>query len=387
MVIPSGLVGLLTDAREFLAAVRFARPEAFWLLLVLPLLGLANHYAASRRRQATAGVGRPAAVAGLRTHPRDGRRWLGLVYPLGWVLLITGLAGPQWGTIDQPGTAVGRDIVLVLDLSRSMCAEDMAARDVVTRWEAGQAGLIALVDAAAARTGHRIAVVVFAASPKLVCPLTTDYDHVRAVLRSLNGQYPPLECRIGPPPDPVSGARKEPASGTRIGLAIEAAVEVLDRRDEQFLGRQDIVLVSDGDDPANDGEWEAGWRAALAARIPVHTVGVGDPNVGSPIPTPDGFVELPGADGQVPTRVMTRLRYDPAGHDPLQEIARRTGGRYVAAQREVPRLGAFFRDVIEPGKDREVSDDPITMPVPIERYPWFLGPALALFAIGWLRGR
>ena len=65
-----GLAGLLTDAREFLAAVRFARPELLWLLLLLPVLALVNRYAAARRRRATADIGRPAAVAGLQTHPR-----------------------------------------------------------------------------------------------------------------------------------------------------------------------------------------------------------------------------------------------------------------------------------------------------------------------------
>src|SRR5262245_25363005 len=97
LTIPSGLTGLLTDAREFVTAIRFARPEALWLLAVLPLLALANRYAASRRRKSAAEIGRPAAVAGLNTHPRPRRRWLGLAYPLGWLALVLGVAGPRWG--------------------------------------------------------------------------------------------------------------------------------------------------------------------------------------------------------------------------------------------------------------------------------------------------
>ena len=58
---------------------------------------------------------------------------------------------------------------------------------------------------------------------------------------------------------------------------------------------------------------------------------------------------------------------------------------YLAARRDIPRLGEFFRTRIEPHPSREVSDDAI--PQPKERYPWFLVPGLLLFAIGWLRGR
>src|SRR5437660_9863989 len=131
----SGLSGLPADIREAVAAVRFARPPLLWLLLVLPLLGLANRYAAFRRRRAVGELGRPAAVAGLLTQPAR-RRWLGLAYPLGWMLLVVGLAGPRWGKSDESGVAVGRDLVVVVDLSRSMLAEDMAAADTPARWEA-----------------------------------------------------------------------------------------------------------------------------------------------------------------------------------------------------------------------------------------------------------
>jgi Ca-activated chloride channel family protein len=119
----SGLAGLASDAREFVAAVRFARTEMIWLLLLLPVLGLLNRWAATRRRAAIAHIGRPAALAGQLTHPVQRKRWLGLAYPLAWGALILGLAGPRWGKSDETGVAVGRDIVIVVDLSRSMQAQ------------------------------------------------------------------------------------------------------------------------------------------------------------------------------------------------------------------------------------------------------------------------
>lgn len=368
MPFPSGLTGLLTDAREFLLAIRFAHPNLLWLLLLLPVLTLSNYYSARRRRRAMGEVGRPAAVAGLQTHPRPKRRWLGLAYPLGWLALILGLAGPRWGKSDEPGIAVGRDLVIVIDLSRSMLAKDLA-RDDETRWEAARDGLRDLMDGVGRRGGHRVAVVAFAAKPKLLVPLTTDYDHVRAVIEELNGRFPPPECRPGADPNVTSG--------TRIGAALVAAV---DAHDHRFPGSQAILLLSDGDDPADDREWARGADVARKAGIPVHTVGIGNPDAESLILLDDGFLEVPAKDDQPPDPVRSRLK-----EEPLKQIAAETRGEYLPARREVPRLGDFFRAAVEPLMNRTVSDDAI--PQPRERYAWFLAPALVLFGVGWVRGK
>ena len=353
----SGLAGFLADAREFLADLRFARPGMLWLLLLLPAFAVLNRWAARRRRAAVARVGRPAAVAGLLTRPGARRPWLGVLYPLAWVLLVLGAAGPRWGEGGETGVAVGRDVVIVIDLSRSMLADDMADRTASTRWEAARAAALDLIAGLARRGGHRVGVVAFAARPKLVCPLTTDYDHARAVVEELHGRHPPPEVR-------PTAAGDEP-SGTRIGAAITAAVRAHDNR---FPGYQDVVLISDGDDPADDREWEAGVAEALKAGIPVFAVGVGNPVAVAPL-------TLDGEDV-----VGTQLR-----EAPLQQVADETRGQYVAARTSVPRLGEFFRTHLEPLPGREVSDESI--PQPEEQYPWLLAPALALFAVGWLRGR
>lgn len=363
LAISSGLAGLLTDAREFLAAVSFARPVALWLLFLLPLLGLLNFWSARRRRAVLATIGRPAAVAGQLTHPesRPGRagRWIGLAYPLAWMLLVLGVAGPRWGKSDEPGVAVGRDLVLVIDLSRTMLADDMADPRNRTRWQAARAGALDLLKAVEQRGGHRVAVVAFAAHPKLLCPLTTDYEHVRAVLEDIDAEYPPPEIRPGADPSATSG--------TRIGAALVAAVQA---HDERFPGSQDIVLISDGDDPGDDKEWVKGSDAARAANVPVHAVGVGDPNR----PT-----VLALGRGGMPELVSTQLQ-----EGPLKQIAAETRGQYLPARRDVPALGEFFRTRVEPNPSREYTGDQV--PQPKERYPWFLGPSLALFLVGWLRG-
>jgi len=353
--IPSGLSGLTADLREFLTAVRFARAEWLWLLLVLPLLALVNRWSARRRRLLIARVGRPAAVAAQLTHPISRRRVVGLAYPLAWIALLFGLAGPRWGKSEETGIAVGRDVMIVIDLSRSMQAADMADPSVPTRWQVARAGALDLLAGIARRGGHRVGVVVFAAHPKLTCPLTTDYDHVRAVIDELDGLYPPPEIR------PRSD---EEISGTRIGAALKAAVEAHDKR---FPGYQDIILISDGDDPADDKEWVRGADEARKAEIPVISVGVGDPF--------EDFILALGNE-----LAPTHLR-----EEPLMEIAAQTGGRYLASRRAVPQLGEFFHTYLEPLPSRSVTEE--ALPLLKERYGWFLAPALCLFLISWLWAR
>ncbi len=365
---PAGLAGALGDAREFLLAIRLARPELLLVLLVLPVFALLNAHAARQRRRASDAAGRPAAVAGLLTRPRVGRRWIGLAYPTAWVALVLGLAGPRWGRSEEPGVAVGRDVVLVLDLSRSMLATDLS--NSTARWEAGRNGFHDLIETLRRRGGHRVAVVVFAARAKVLVPLTTDYDHAAAVLDEIDGRH--LTPDLRPAPDAVSG--------TRIGAALLLAVGTHDPR---FPGSQDIILVSDGDDPlgAVEEEWRRGSDAAGAASIPIYVVGVGDPTEQGQVIYVDGEpLEFQPREDLPPDWVRTRL-----DEEPLRRIAAETGGKYVAARKDTPRLGEFFRAAVEPNPSRTVSDDSI--PQPKDRAAWFLAGALGLFLVGWLRGR
>jgi len=326
-----------------------ARPA--WLgFVLLPAAGLVLAWLVNRRSWRAAPVGTPAAVAALRTRPPR-RRWLaGLFQGLAWLLLASGAAGPRWGVGESDGVAVGRDVVLVLDLSRSMLADDTAGP---ARWQSAVAGAVDLVDALDGRGGHRLAVVVFAARPLVLTPLTTDAGHLRAVLAEVDGTLPPPDIRPG----------DRAASGTRIGAALAAAVGVHDPR---FPGAQDIILFSDGDDPAApDREWAAGVTAARAARVPVHAVALGDP----------------ARDSSIPGGVQTRLH-----ESVLRDIVTEGRGQLLAARRERPAVGAFFRASIEPNtRPRELTDD--ALPQPRDRSAWFLAAGVGCLLAGRLRPR
>jgi Ca-activated chloride channel family protein len=342
----------------FSLPLSFARPSFLYLLILLPVLGAMAIVAARRRRACLARLGRPETVGGLSSLRPGSRRRSRLLVFAGLTGLIVAVAGPRWGKGGEAGVVVGRDLVVVLDLSRSMTAADMADPAHPQRWDAARVGLHNLVDAVRERGGHRLALVVFAAKPWVVCPLTSDYDHFLARVDEFSPTAPPPEVR----PDP-----DEPlVTGTGIGAALRTALAAHDPR---FPGFQDILLLSDGDGPGVEAESEGGIKDAADRQIPVHVVGLGDPSR----PT-----DLVIGEGDSAEFVGTKLQ-EPF----LKEIARRTRGEYLPARREAPPLGGWFARAIDPRPSRELSDDAI--PQPKDRSIWFVGTGLLFLLLAWVR--
>lgn len=278
-------------------------------------------------------------------------------------LIAVGIVGPRWGRSESQSVAVGRDIVLVLDLSRSMLAEDMNSKEAPARWQAAVAGAKSLVNELRTRGGDRVGVVIYAARPFVLVPLTTDADHILAKLSELDGLHPPAEVR----PD-----RDDTPSGTRIGAALATAVQT---HDERFPGFQEIILLTDADDPARDEEWRTGITAARNAGIPVHVVGLGDPVHESFVLVNGEAIEGVGPDG-VRSQVQTQL------HEEIEKaIANETRGVYLPTHMAVPKLDEFFRNVISTNATREVDDD--RRPQPRSQAGWFYAAASLLLLFAW----
>jgi Ca-activated chloride channel family protein len=324
----------------------FTTPALLWSLGAFPALGLLLFVARRRRRTLLARIGPPGVIAGQVERPA-GRWRVAFGWTLGLAALAVATAGPHWGLGPPPPTAPGRDIVVVLDLSRSMLAQDA----LPSRLGKAKEALREFADAVQARGGHRLALVIFAGQAAVACPLTHDYDHFRAKVAAASADPPPPAVR-------VTGAAA--VSGTRIGAGLQRAVDLLDK---QFRGAQDIILVSDGDDPAGDEEWRNGLAAAREAGVPVLTVGVGDPSANSPIPIKAGRLHYRGNE------VQTRLQ-----EAPLKEIAARTGGEYLPVRTGLPTLDELFRRRIAPAPTREAVSG--TLPQPVGRQALFFAFAL-----------
>src|SRR5438132_976589 len=155
----------------------FASPEALTALAIIPLLGLLVWHARRRRRRLLASLGDPNALS---VAHRSRRGWRGASWAVALGLLVIAAAGPRWGQGPSPPTMPGCDIMLVVDLSRSMLARDA----LPNRLARAKESLEELVDHVQAHGGHRLGIVAFAGRAQIVCPLTNDYDHVRTKLAS-----------------------------------------------------------------------------------------------------------------------------------------------------------------------------------------------------------
>jgi Ca-activated chloride channel family protein len=334
----------------------FAWPDGLTLLLILPVLTVIGVVAAFRRRGRLIRLGRLPALAAL-TDRRGRWQWLrGILWSFGLIGLALATAAPQWGIDPDAPPAPGCDVIVVLDVSRSMLTDDVPPD--LSRFEHAKKAIADLADAMQKRGGHRVGLVAFTSRAVVLCPLTPDFNHFREKLADLDAAALPPE--LVPAPTDVSG--------TRIGAGIRAAVGITDVQSRES---QTILLLSDGDDPADEPtpEWLRGADEAQTAGVRVYTVGIGDPENASPVPAPDGRPLM--FEGR---EVMSKLE-----EEPLKQIARRTNGTYTASRTGPAPLGWLFRTTIEPGPKHDLNQD--FLPPLQQRYAWFLGPSLLLLVL------
>jgi Ca-activated chloride channel family protein len=277
--------------------VRLLAPGALWLLAAVAALALAGALSIARRRRALrrlagplaprvapgAGAARPAARLGLEA--------------LGLALLALALARPQCGTRTEISRRPGADLVLALDVSRSMLARDESP----DRLGRARLEIEALLDRL---SGDRVAVVLFAADAFVQCPLTTDYPAARLLLRG-------------------AGPGSIPRQGTSLAAALRAAGGVLSAVVRAGRSRA-VVLFSDGE--AHEPGTEAAAEALARDGVRVFAVGVGSPG-GAPLPLAGGAGGAAGfRTGPDGSPLVTRLE-----EGALRAIAERTGGRYLRA--------------------------------------------------------
>jgi Ca-activated chloride channel family protein len=319
--------------------MRFADPQLLWLLLAVPLLALAMVLAArSRRRALRRFAGGGAQVAHFTTEVSAHRR---AVRALLWLLAasatIVAAARPQWGTRLEEITRAGVDVVLVLDTSLSMSAEDVPPSRIDQARQAA-AGLIDRL------SGNRVSLVTFAGHATLLCPLTLDHAGARLFLDTVDVE----SVSVG---------------GTALAESLELARQVLVSDGNVTRGRA-VVLYSDGED--HEGELDAAIDGLRSAGIAVYAVGCGSAR-GAPIPLPGRQARFKkDREGRV---VTTRL-----DEGILERLALDTAGRYYRAtpsQVEVDEIaqGLVGMDAEEFGTVMRVRYE--------ERYQLPLGVALA----------
>ena len=287
---------------------RFANPQYLWLLVVLPLFAALFWLAAHRRRKRLERFGHPAILEELMPEVSTGRVTLRFIlFSLALLCLIFAAARPQFGSKLREEKAQGIEMMLTVDVSNSMLAEDFEPNRLErTKYAIGKLfeGL----------QQDRVGLVVFAGEPKVQLPITSDYRMARAFARKID-------------PSLVS------VQGTAIGKALEQALLAFSSNTEQSHGRV-IILITDGENHEDDAIAVAERAAQQGVRI--FTIGIGTPE-GAPIQIGGEFIK--DENGEM---VVSKLN-----EEMLAQIADITGGAYVRATKQSIGLDEIVKAINE----------------------------------------
>ncbi len=274
---------------------------------------------------------------------------------LGFTSIVVALTEPKWNPQPQQIRRKGRDVVILLDTSRSMLAEDIKP----SRLERSK---IAIGDLLEVLAGDRIAIITFAGNATVKCPLTQDYAFVRMALADISTE---------------STSR----GGTQIGDAIRKATdEVFDKQSREY---KDLILITDGED--HDSFPVQAAQKAAKDGVRIIAIGLGDDATGSRIPItgPDGKGS-PTQNSALGGPQTTFLKYkgqevwSKLDSDMLREVAYATeGGKYLSvAPGTTMDLGRIYQDLIASAEGRELES--MTMMKYDEKFQIFIGLAIVL---------
>ena len=328
-----------------MSTFHFLRPE--WLWGFLPLVGLLVFLA---KRGATAQLWESVCDAHLLPHVLVGTTGTKSSSPiilvgLAWTLSLVALAGPVWSQLPQPVFRAESALVIVLDVSRSMDAQDVAPSRLTRAKHK-------ILDILQARQEGQTALVIFAGESFVVSPLTDDARTMKTLVQTLETSLMPVQ-------------------GSRPDLALKMGHELLE---QVGIPDGDLLLITDGE--AEPATVETMQQIASKGRH-ISILGVGTEE-GAPIPETGGFVK--DDSGAI---VVTKL--DPGS---LQAAARAAGGRYATVALDDRDLGVVLPSVDTSTISTPTGSNQRTTNMWREEGPWLvvalLAVALPAFRRGWV---
>jgi Ca-activated chloride channel family protein len=325
----------------------FLWPHLLWSLVALPVL-VGVFFAGEKRRQALL-----TQFISVRLQPRLAgnvsvakRRVAFLLMLTGLALAVVALAGPRWGTRWEEKVERGRDILLAIDTSRSMLAQDLKPNRLARAKLAAQDLLNQL-------EGDRVGLIAFAGSAFLQAPLTADYSAIRDSLNELDTDI-------------------IPQGGTNLASAVETATDAFGKGESE---QRALILFTDGENLEDD---EAINALARAGHCRIYTVGLGSAEGGLlPIAKKGGGTEFVRDEkNQYVTSRLDEKR--------LREVAEAGGGFYVHLENGPAEMQKIIREGLSTMTERQ--SDTRFEKQPIERYQWPLAGAVACFLTSLLLG-
>ena len=318
-------------------------PTALFALWLVPLAGFLIVRAHIKRRQTAIRFVDQAMVARLMPRFEGPRTWLKAVLTMAAVtLLIVAIARPRYGFYFEEMSGRGVDVFVLLDVSRSMLAEDVKPN----RLERAKSDILDLLPKL---EGDRVGLIAFAGAPVVQVPLTTDHGFFKLMLDDVD-------------------TTSAPRGGTLIGDAIRKAMESMEARADRD---QAIVLITDGGDQDSFPQEAADLAAQRGVRI--IAVGLGDVSEGARIPTRgnDGGISFVQHEGhEVWSKMDDSL---------LKDISAKTMGAYIPAQTLSYDLGQIYDDQLARLNQGEINTEKRKRFH--EQYQWFGSIGLLLLLI------
>ena len=320
----------------------FAEYKYLYLLILVPVFLIGYGIMRYMRARRVKAFGDPALVEALMPSRSRSKGWVkAVLFSLAFAFFAIGLARPRTGAKLAERNTKGAEIIVALDVSNSMLAQDYSPN----RLERAKLSIARLTERL---QEDRIGLVIFAGTSFVQLPVTTDYVSAKMFLNNIDTGSIPVQ-------------------GTAIGDAIRLSIKSFSAQSEKS---RVIVVISDGENHEDDAVGAA--KQAAEYGIKVYTIGVGSPE-GQPIPM-DGEL-LRDKDGNI---VVTRLN-----EEMLRDIARAGGGAYIHAGGEEFGLNPIIQDI------RRMEDEEFGSMVfeeYDEEYMYFFGIALLLFVLEMLIG-
>jgi Ca-activated chloride channel family protein len=323
--------------------MKWGSPDLVVLFLLIPALILFLRERWKARLAALDSFGNPNLVEKLIDSVDRGKQIGKMTLMVAaFFFLILALVRPQFGTKTRQVHRLGQDIVIALDLSDSMLAEDFP-RNRLDKAKQEIKSFLDLLE------GDRVGLIGFAGEAQVLCPLTLDYGAAELFLMS----------------DEVN-THWVPTPGTNISEAIKVSAKCF-RQDEQK--HKNIILITDGE--SHEGDPVGIAEEVSKGGVTIYTIGIGKPE-GVPIPVLDKDgrkTYKKDKDGNI---ITTKLDIET-----LQQIAAKTGGRWRQATGGQLELGEIY-DEIREQEDKELEASVTTIYEDRFQIPLIIGLVLLL---------
>ena len=325
--------------------IRLNDVNMLYLIWAIPVFVGLFAYAAHRRKRALERFADTDLLKLLNVSIHTARRrWKTVLVLSAMAFIVIGLARPAWNPAPKEIERRGRDVVFVMDVSKSMLATDLAPNRL-------ERAKIAVKDCLNRLEGDRVALVAFAGTAVVKCPLTLDYGFFRLML------------------DDIS-AGSISRGGTLIGDAIRKTLdEVFSDQEKRF---KDVILIADGEDhdsfPVQAAE-EAGKRG-----VRIIAIGLGDENEGTRIPVEEE------SGRKTFLKYKDREIWSKLDADTLRKMVNQTpGGRYLNVATGTIDLGEVYTKLVASAEKKSL--EAMTVKRFEEKFQIFLGIALALLCL------